>query len=115
MFVYGVRCNPVAVAALAKHAIVADYYMEHGVLVFSSYTRASFLESRGKLTADFWRRVAIVSGRNSREIDTLEHPYISDEEAEALETLREVQPELVTSWYYLPNTLPAPALIVSDL
>jgi hypothetical protein len=59
----------------------------------------------------------MIAGRACREIDELEHPYITDDEATALDAIRGTLPEAVTSWYYLPSVVPVPAptLIVSDL
>jgi hypothetical protein len=112
MFVYGVRCSPAAVASLAS--LEADYYMDHGILVFPTYTRPTVIDARGSLTPEFWSRVATVVGRSCREIDVLEHPYIRDDEAAALAEIRESVPGAVTSWYYIPAVVP-PSLVVSDL
>jgi len=119
MFVYGVRCGPAAVADLVNQGcdVTADYYMDHGVLVFPSHTRPTVIDARGNLSAEFWNRVAACVGQSCREIDMLEHPYISDDEATAMAEIRKSVPEAVTTWYYLPAVVqtPVPTLIVSDL
>jgi hypothetical protein len=117
MFVYGVRCEPADVAALANRgcSVIADYYMDHGILVFPAYTKPTCLaaKSRRQMTPEFWNRLATVAGSKSREMDILEHPYLSDEEAVALTNLQETKPEAISTWYFLPQVI-APALIVSD-
>lgn len=117
MFVYGVRCEPADVAALANRGcpVIADYYMDHGILVFPTYTMSTCLtaKSRRQMNPVFWDRMATVATGTCREMDILEHPYLSDEEAGALTTLRETKPEAVSSWYFLPEVV-APALIVSE-
>jgi hypothetical protein len=54
-------------------------------------------------------------GNTCHEVDALEHPYIRDDEAAALEVVRESVPAAVTSWYYLPSIVQTPMLVVSDL
>lgn len=117
MFVYGVRCGPADVTALANRGctVIADYYMDHGILVFPSYTKSTCLtaKSRRQMNSAFWSHMANVAIGVCREMDVLEHPYLSDNEATALTILRETNPEAVSSWYFLPEVV-APALIVSD-
>ena len=117
MFVYGVRCEPADVTALANRGcpVIADYYMDHGILVFPTYTKPTCLaaKSRRQMNPEFWNRLSAVAGGNCREMDVLEHPYLSEDEAAALTTLRETKPAVVPTWYFLPSVI-APALIVSD-
>jgi hypothetical protein len=120
MFVYGVRCEPADVAALANRGcpVIADYYMDHGILVFPAYTKPTFLaaKSRRQMNPEFWDRLATVAGNKSHEMDILEHPYLSEEEAEALAMIQGEQPSAVTSWYFVPEVVaPAPTLIVSEV
>jgi hypothetical protein len=120
MFVYGVRCSPADVAALTNSGcpVVADYYMDHGILVFPDYTRPTTLDARGRLTRSFWTNVELVAtGSQCRNVDLFEDPYISDAEAAALDALRAVNPAAAPAWYYVPCVVetPSPTLIVTEL
>ncbi len=120
MFVYGVRCSPADVAALVNSgcSVVADYYMEHGILVFPDYTRPTTLNARGRLTRNFWTNVELVAtGSKCCNVDLFEDPYISDDEAATLEAIRSVHPAATPAWYYIPRVCetPSPTLIVTEL
>lgn len=117
MFVYGVRCSAADVTALVNSGcpVVGDYYMDHGLLVFPEYSKTTCIAATDRLhmNTEFWSRVNAIATGVSREMDIAEHPYLTDEEAAALNAIRTSCPAAVTAWYFLPETMP-PTLVVSD-
>lgn len=117
MFVYGVRCSAADVTAMVNSGcpVVADYYMDHGLLVFPDYTKTTCIAAmdRSRMNTEFWDRVNAIATGVCREMDIMEHPYITDEEAEALNAIRDAKPDAVSAWYFLPETMP-PMLCVTD-
>jgi hypothetical protein len=102
MFVYGVRCAPSDLLGLATDASV-DYYMDHGLLVFPAYTRATCL--KGSLSSEHFLSVfrQIAETPQRAHIIDVEQPYISDSEAKVLRSLREAKPLLEPEWFYIPS------------
>ena len=109
MFVYGVRCAPADLVDLPADA-EADYYMDFGLLVFPSYTRASSIQSYGRLTPEFWGRVKslIENPMRPRSVD-LEHPWITGPEDDVIHALQEYYPGLQAGWYQVPQAVYRPS------
>jgi len=116
MLVYGIRCAPLDLSVGLPDSAHADYYMDYGLLVFPSYTRATCLNCHGYLTARFWKEVAAVVGEpmTMREIDE-EQPYITEGEDDVIQALRARYPSLRPAWYYVPRVHMPPSLQVSDV
>lgn len=110
MFVYGVRCAPNDLTGLPADAN-ADYYLDYGLLVFPTHTRASCLQShgRGGLTADFWQRARLLVqfSHKTHCVTHLEHPWLSEGEAAVVSSLKEFYPGIQADWYYVPRTADA--------
>jgi len=112
MFVYGIRCPVTMLPQLADafhpDTKKPDYYMEYGLLVFSSYTKPTCLRSyNNQLTpqyVDTCRRIIECEREEAIEIDLLEHPFITEEENEAVWRVREMMPEYDINWFHVPHT-----------
>jgi hypothetical protein len=107
MFVYGIRCAPADLLALATRLqsgnTNADYYMDYGMLVFPQYTRPSIIQAHTGLTPAFWSRVRrIVETPGRPHTVDLEHPWITDEQADVVRIIKEAYPTADTDWYYVP-------------
>jgi hypothetical protein len=102
MFVYGVRCAPSDLLGLTTDASV-DYYMDHGLLVFPAYTRATGL--KGSLSSEYFLSVFRQIAENPQRVHILdaEQPYLTDSEAEVLRSLRDAKPLLEPEWFYIPS------------
>ena len=123
MLVYGIRCAPVDLPGLTADA-EADYYMDYGLLVFPSYTKATCVHSHGRLTPAFWADAKrVIEHPHRPHTVNLEQPYITDGEKTVLATLRESYPSLQSDWYYVPRAVihassddaGIPSMQVSDL
>ena len=82
MYVYGIRCAPCDLMGLPENA-QADYYMDYGLLVFPTYTRASCVRSFGtQLDAGFWKqaRLMLQHPMKPHRVTHLEHPWLAREE-----------------------------------
>lgn len=119
MLVYGIHCAPADLPALPASS--ADYYLDYGLLVFPEYTRATCVNSHGRLNQRFWNNVqrVVSSPRRPHEVDA-EQPYISDEEDAVVCALREAYPNAQAAWYYVPRAVwtppdQIPTIQVSDL
>ena len=108
MFVYGIRCAPNDLMGLPADAN-ADYYLDYGLLVFPTHTKASFLRahSQGGLNADFWQRVRLMLQFSAKThcVTHMEQPWLSDEESAVVSALQEFYPGLQADWYYVPRTV----------
>jgi hypothetical protein len=112
MFVYGIRCAPSDLLALATRLqngnTNADYYMDYGMLVFPQHTRPSIIQAHNGLTSEFWsraRRIIEASGRPHAV--ELEHPWITDEQSDVVRIIKESYPNTDTNWYYVPAVVSA--------
>jgi hypothetical protein len=108
MFVYGIRCAPADLLAIASRlkqgSTTADYYMDYGLLIFPQYTRASVVKAQMGLTPEFWNRVRrIVETPGRPHSVELEHPWITDEQSEVVRVIKEAYPATDTDWYYVPT------------
>jgi hypothetical protein len=105
MFVYGVRCAPADLVDLPADA-EADYYMDFGLLVFPTYTRATCIHSHGRLSPAFWDRVKsfVEDPTRPRSVD-LEHPWITGGEDAVIRALQEYYPGLDAGWYHVPQAV----------
>jgi hypothetical protein len=103
MFVYGVRCTPSDLLGLTSDVSV-DYYMDHGLLVFPTYTRATFM--KGSLRSEYFLSVLrrITEKPQRVHVVDAEQPYLTDDEADVLRTLRDAKPLLEPEWFYIPAT-----------
>ena len=126
MFVYGIRCAPADLLAIASRlrqggchptaeeagGTEADYYMDYGILVFPQYTRPSVVQAHAGLTPQFWSRVRrIVETPGRPHAVEMEHPWISDEQADVVRVIKDAYPTADTDWFYVPavsNTPPVP-------
>jgi hypothetical protein len=107
MFVYGIRCSPADILAIASRlqqgSTNADYYMDYGLLIFPEYTRPSCVQAHSGLTPEFWSRVRRVMEAPGRPHSVeLEHPWITDEQAKVVKVIKESYPSTDTDWYYVP-------------
>ena len=101
MFVLGIRCNNATVNRIPA-AAVADYYVDHGVLVFPRFTRAVSISNHGrKPTADFWHAAAKIIANRFHAVDT-ELPWISEDEETMVKAIQETDRNAEVSWYYMP-------------
>jgi len=100
MLVYGIRCSASELLSLPKE-VTADYHVDHGILVFSSYTRPFVLSANGHVDDKFCDELrAVIRGRAW--IVEREHPYITEEENTVLCALKDANPLITTDWFYLP-------------
>lgn len=116
MYVYGIRCAPCDLSGLPENA-QADYYMDYGLLVFPTYTRASCIRSYGKrLGTGFWTqaRLMLQYPMKSHCAAYLEHPWLAREETSVVAALREFYPGLEANWYYVPRTVTASELAEAE-
>jgi hypothetical protein len=103
MFVYGIRCTPEELQAIPQ-TVVADYYMDYGILIFPSYSRPTVIHSHGNPSRSFWARAGPILQEPHlvHVVDELEHPYITDEEASVVAALNDKHPGIQTNWFYVP-------------
>ena len=108
MFVYGVRCAPNDLLGLPANA-TADYYLDYGLLVFPTHTRASYLQNTraSGITPEFWHRARLMIQFPSKThtVTHLEQPWLSEGEGAVIEALQEFYPRLQPDWYYVPRTV----------
>ena len=103
MLVYGIQCAPGNLIGLPS-GTVADYYIDYGLLVFPTYSRPLGLDAHNRLNRRFWANVKeIVEGAHKVHPMEFEHPYISDDEDDAVKALQEVAPGATTHWFYVPR------------
>ena len=103
MFVYGIRCNSAIVVTL-PNTTDADYYMEHELLVFPSYSRPSCVRNHGPmLTKHFLADLKRIVERPDtvHELD-LEEPFLEEEEDALVRRVRSVLPGSAPAWYHIP-------------
>lgn len=109
MFVYGIRCPVTMLPQLASAFPVdqPDYYMEYGLLVFPAYTKPTCLRSyNNQMTPQYvetCRRIIECIPTEAVEIDLLEHPFITEEEDEAVWRVKEASPEYDVGWFHVPT------------
>jgi hypothetical protein len=105
MLVYGIRCSPIDLTGLPTNA-TADYYLDYSLLVFPAYTRKTCVNSHGNLSPYFWNQTKrVVQFPSSVSAMDLEQPWISDEEEDVLQTLRQAYPTIHSNWYYVPKII----------
>jgi len=101
MYVYGIHCTPADIQLIPLVA-AADYYMDHGILVFPQYTTPVFLTTRGQpATAHFWEQVQIVAKNRVAPVSR-EDLYITEEEEEMVSAIKEIRPYSDLQWFYIP-------------
>ncbi len=106
MFVYGISCSPADLMAIVSHVdgdIECDYYTDYSMLVFPQCTRPTTIHAHGKLTDDFWTRVSriVQTAKHPHAVD-LEHPWITDKQADAARVIKAAYPGVDTRWFYVP-------------
>ena len=105
MLVYGIRCAPSDLFGIPIRTN-ADYYTDYSLLVFPDYTKPLCLDSRGKLTPEFWdsmRRLVSTPTRGRVRVMDFDHPYISEEQSDVVIALQESYPRLQPDWYHVPR------------
>lgn len=102
MLVYGIRCSPTDLTGLPTNA-TADYYLDYSLLVFPTYTKMTCVDSHGSSSPYFWNQVKrVVQFPTSVSEMELEQPWISDEEQDVIQTLKQAYPMIQPNWYYVP-------------
>ncbi len=104
MFVYGIMCDMADLAYLDAR-LTADYYADNHLLIFPTYTRPTCMNAHGNPSAVFWDAAKpILSKPNAVHEVSLEHPYLSEEEGDAIAMIQELHPGTGRgpSWYYAP-------------
>jgi hypothetical protein len=83
--------------------LTADYYADNRLLIFPAYTRPTCMNAHGNPNAIFWDTVKSILATSNvvREV-ILEHPYLSEEEGDAVAMIQELHPGQEPSWYYAP-------------
>lgn len=112
MYVYGIRCAPNDLVGLPENA-QADYYLDYGLLVFPTYTRASCVQSHGAcMDSNFWKqtRLLLQHPMKTHRVTHLEHPWLTREETSVVAALREFYLGLEADWYYVPRTVNSSAV-----
>jgi hypothetical protein len=116
MYVYGFPCALKDVTAEELQSGIVEWHVTYGLLVFPAYTRATSMNSHGYLKERFWTDVqrVLAAGPRSAIPMSLEHPYITKDEADIAHRFANKQrPE----WFYVPVArLPQlPALVVQEV
>lgn len=104
MFAYGIRCTEAALHQLPD--LPADYYQEHGLLIFPSYSHPVYLTNDGnQLTNAYLSKLKriIEHATTAVQIEDMEHPYITEEEDLAVKTIQALSQNASSSWYYIPS------------
>lgn len=103
MFVYGIRCSASVVIRLPNTAD-ADYYMEHDLLIFPTYSYPTCIRNYGlKLTKRFLRDFKRIAERpNEVHVFDFEDPFLEEEEAALIRVVCAEMPGSSPSWYYIP-------------
>lgn len=102
MLVYGIRCSTIDLNGLPTEA-TADYYLDYGLLVFPKYTKSLCLQSHGPLNSRFWRQVQrVVQHTGAVSALEFEQPWITDEESDVVNTLKQAYPCIQPDWYHVP-------------
>ena len=105
MLVYGIRCAPSDLFGIPIRTN-ADYYTDYSLLVFPDYTKPLCLDSKGRLSPEFWdsmRRLVSASTKNRVRVMDFEHPFLSEEQADVVIALQESYPKLQSDWYHVPR------------
>jgi hypothetical protein len=101
MLVYGIKCSRELVVGLPTD-LEADYYVDHGILVFPEHTKPLTLDvSKHSYVWETVRR--IVDQPNTAHCMDFEHPYISESADLAVKLIQKKDPGSVTNWYYVPS------------
>lgn len=81
----------------------ADYYSNYSLLIFPQYSRSTCIHSHGHTTPEYWMTAKKIIAEPTR-VHTLdlEHPYLTEDEGDAVTMLQELHPGLEPSWYYVP-------------
>ena len=102
MFVYGIPCN-IDDLAYMPSTLTADYYADSQLLIFPSYTKPVCLNAHGNPSSEFWIAAKrIIAEPHKTHSVTLEHPYLTDDEGDAIVMLQELHPRREPGWYYMP-------------
>ncbi len=116
MYVYGFPCARDDVTAEELQSGIVEYSEIHQLLIFPCYTRATCVNSHGYLKERFWtdvQRILTAEPRSTIPI-SLEHPYISKDEAGIVQRfVGKQRPE----WFHIPVAhLPQlPTLVVQEV
>jgi hypothetical protein len=118
MFVYGIVCAPAHLTDLPADT-VADYYTEHTLLVFPSYTRPAVLCSSGTQLSPYFLQNAkrLIENAHARCEMELEQPFITEEEDAAVRVIQGLIPGSLPTWYNIPRVVTpetSPQLMVTD-
>ena len=104
MLVYGIRCSASELLSLPSEVPATEYHVEHGILVFPSYTKPTVISTNGSSTfsEQFIEELrAIVRGRAW--VFQREHPYITEGENAVVRALKDANPLITTDWFYIPS------------
>jgi len=101
MLIYGIRCSKETLVSLPKE-VVADYYTDYGLLVFPTYSRATTLDAKGRLSPLFWDTVRLILQAPTQVYAMdLEQPFVSEMEASAVKSIQTTSTAL-PDWYHVP-------------
>ena len=118
MFAYGIRCNETDLQMLPN--VSADYYLEHNLLIFPSYSRPVYLDNGGKqLSGPYLAKLKriIEYAKSVVQITDMEHPYITEEEDVVVKLLKATSLNADSSWYYVPELASAetsPCIVIGE-
>ena len=98
MLVYGIRCAPSDI----PEEVLSQYNATHNLLVFPAYTRPAVIVTMGPITERFVYELK-ATFRNTISTFEREHPYITEEEADILHTVKQSNPLATTDWFYMPS------------
>ena len=109
MFVYGIRCSIEDVAKINVQDLTANYFMEHGILIFPRCSKPTYLEAHSKTIhpefAETCKKVLECKGFEAIPIDRFEHPELSDEEADAIDIIQQLRPDEDIQWFFVNEVL----------
>ena len=101
MLVYGIRCDSSELINMPA-GLVAEYYTNYGLLVFPAYSRPTLVMNHTTHPSARFLNLAkriIEQPYMVHEMDN-EHPFVSDLEGEAIDTLHATGAS--PSWYHVP-------------
>ena len=103
MLVYGLRCSASELLSLPKEIPPIEYHVEHGILVFPSYTKPTVISTNGSATfSDQFIEELKAIARGRAWVFQREHPYITEDEDAIVSALKNANPLITTEWFYIP-------------
>jgi hypothetical protein len=101
MLVYGIRCDSSELINMPA-GLVAEYYTNYGLLVFPAYSRPTLVTNHTNPPSARFLNLAkriIEQPYMVHEMDD-EHPFVSELEGEAIDTLHPTGAS--PGWYHVP-------------